>query len=279
MRAGRASIPPSVRIKVLIRDGHRCVYCGADAMSAELHIDHVIPVCKGGTNDIGNLVVACKECNIGKGGKLILPAEQECAIEKPQRDWDVPDAAWVAGRDCGDLAAAWLPRFQRCWKEVRVLPPAIEFNSCGTMFEFSPTFVCRGRESCDIGPEVRVLVAPWFSVGHASLELQLQIRNAVISGYIVPTVILMGPPRFFYGVLVNERYKGTPRGRVVSQFLQPADEWENRGWYPDENLDFDDLRAPFFGQGVLKEITWDADNERIVGVYWSCDSWEDDNGL
>ena len=271
MRSKRISLPPSLRIKVLIRDGHRCVYCGATADTAELHLDHVIPICKGGTNDIGNLVTACKDCNVGKGGRLLPGVDGD--VHGQGDDEMVPDAAWAASSKCGDIVAAWLPQFQRWWPEVDVLPDTIEFNSCGEVFQFSPTFVCRGRAGCDIGPEVRVLVVEWFGVRRAPLEMQLQIRNAVISGYSVPTMILMGPPAFFYGVLVNERYKGNPQGRVINHFLQPFGEWENSGWYPDENMDFDDLRSPFFGTGVLKEASWDAEGERIVGVYWSFDSW------
>ena len=32
-----------------------------------LEVDHVLPVCEGGTNDIDNLVTSCKDCNRGKG--------------------------------------------------------------------------------------------------------------------------------------------------------------------------------------------------------------------
>jgi len=39
-----------------------------------LEIDHVIPVCQGGTNDDENLIVACEDCNRGKGGKTIPQA-------------------------------------------------------------------------------------------------------------------------------------------------------------------------------------------------------------
>tara|TARA_R110002050_G_scaffold191532_5_gene326324 strand:- start:395 stop:850 length:456 start_codon:yes stop_codon:yes gene_type:complete len=34
-------------------------------------IDHVIPVCKGGTADPENLITACHDCNAGKSGRLI----------------------------------------------------------------------------------------------------------------------------------------------------------------------------------------------------------------
>jgi hypothetical protein len=36
-----------------------------------LEIEHIIPVKKGGTNDITNLLTSCKECNIGKSATLL----------------------------------------------------------------------------------------------------------------------------------------------------------------------------------------------------------------
>jgi len=44
-----------------------CAYCGIPSK----HIDHVIPISKGGSHSIGNLVGACAPCNLSKGSKLI----------------------------------------------------------------------------------------------------------------------------------------------------------------------------------------------------------------
>jgi len=50
------------------RDGSTCRYCGSCDPDA-LSVDHVIPRCLGGTDDAGNLVVACMSCNRQKGGR------------------------------------------------------------------------------------------------------------------------------------------------------------------------------------------------------------------
>lgn len=34
-------------------------------------VDHVIPICQGGSNEIDNLLTACAACNSGKAGKTI----------------------------------------------------------------------------------------------------------------------------------------------------------------------------------------------------------------
>jgi 5-methylcytosine-specific restriction endonuclease McrA len=44
-----------------------CFYCGADSN----HLDHVVPLYRGGTHSIGNLVAACQNCNLSKGKKLL----------------------------------------------------------------------------------------------------------------------------------------------------------------------------------------------------------------
>jgi hypothetical protein len=51
-----------------------CWYCGSDTVSSpeamsQASIDHQIPVALGGTDDLENLVLACRECNSEKGAK------------------------------------------------------------------------------------------------------------------------------------------------------------------------------------------------------------------
>jgi 5-methylcytosine-specific restriction protein A len=67
----RVPIPPPVRRHVYARDGYTCVYCGRHGRRLLLTIDHVFPVALGGTNDIGNLVTACRPCNLTKGARLL----------------------------------------------------------------------------------------------------------------------------------------------------------------------------------------------------------------
>ena len=43
--------------------GYRCTYCGADG---SLEPDHRIPLARGGTNYIENIVPACRRCNTRK---------------------------------------------------------------------------------------------------------------------------------------------------------------------------------------------------------------------
>jgi len=62
-RYGRQPIPRKLRHEVFKRDGYRCRECGASKDETSLEIDHILPVAKGGTNDIDNLQTLCRECN------------------------------------------------------------------------------------------------------------------------------------------------------------------------------------------------------------------------
>ena len=53
--------------------GFRCAYCGCEVAEETAHIDHVIPVSKGGPNWPSNLVPSCCKCNLSKHVKSILP--------------------------------------------------------------------------------------------------------------------------------------------------------------------------------------------------------------
>lgn len=74
---------PQMRFRVFERDSFMCRYCGQKAPNVILHVDHVHPVSRGGTEHIDNLVTACSACNAGKAGSPIDPvsnliAEQRC---------------------------------------------------------------------------------------------------------------------------------------------------------------------------------------------------------
>lgn len=58
------------RLRVLTRDGFRCMYCGVKPGIAKLTLDHVMPKSKGGDlHDPENLVSACKPCNNKKANR------------------------------------------------------------------------------------------------------------------------------------------------------------------------------------------------------------------
>jgi 5-methylcytosine-specific restriction endonuclease McrA len=45
-----------------------CFYCGS---FNNIEIDHVIPLARGGSHSVGNLVAACVKCNRSKGSKFV----------------------------------------------------------------------------------------------------------------------------------------------------------------------------------------------------------------
>ncbi len=56
----------------LLQKWHRqCAYC--DAKDIPLQIEHIHPKCRGGSDRISNLCLACEQCNVAKGNK---PVEQ-----------------------------------------------------------------------------------------------------------------------------------------------------------------------------------------------------------
>jgi len=52
-----------------------CHYCGNTFPPAELTMDHLVPLVRGGRSTKGNLVPACKGCNSAKKHKLAFELE------------------------------------------------------------------------------------------------------------------------------------------------------------------------------------------------------------
>jgi hypothetical protein len=56
-----------LRTEVYFRDDYTCQYCGE--RGGRLECDHIMPLSRGGSNDISNLTTACFKCNRSKRAK------------------------------------------------------------------------------------------------------------------------------------------------------------------------------------------------------------------
>jgi hypothetical protein len=79
----RKSISKKLRFEVFKRDCFTCQYCSSKPPKVPLEVDHIIPVCKGGKNNIDNLITACFDCNRGKSGNE-LTSIPKTILEKSQ---------------------------------------------------------------------------------------------------------------------------------------------------------------------------------------------------
>lgn len=78
---------------------HKCAYC--DAKDVALEIDHVHPKTKGGVDSIGNLTIACHDCNQAKGSRLL----EEFLIHDPKRAAHIREQMLSPLRDAAAINA------------------------------------------------------------------------------------------------------------------------------------------------------------------------------
>lgn len=69
-RRARSQMTDSLRYRILMRDGFRCRVCGRTADDGiKLHVDHIVPVSRGGETVESNLQTLCETCNWGKSDR------------------------------------------------------------------------------------------------------------------------------------------------------------------------------------------------------------------
>ena len=56
--------------ELLIKQNNKCYYCKC-TLKSDKHLDHYIPLSKGGVNSINNVVWSCPSCNLSKSAKII----------------------------------------------------------------------------------------------------------------------------------------------------------------------------------------------------------------
>lgn len=68
--------------RMVNRYGGRCAYCGFRPRWTPLHMDHVIPLKRGGRHSIGNVLPACGSCNVRKNARLLADWRQESSMRR-----------------------------------------------------------------------------------------------------------------------------------------------------------------------------------------------------
>jgi len=71
-------IAPREWRKLVRRYPHQCAYCGGN--DGGIHMDHVVPLSRGGRHAIGNVLPACQACNLSKGAKLVAEWKRDEAV-------------------------------------------------------------------------------------------------------------------------------------------------------------------------------------------------------
>ena len=70
--AEHAKVTRAMRYDVLRRDNFHCVRCGRGREDGvKLHVDHIVPVSRGGKTVMSDLQTLCEDCNCGKGNRYL----------------------------------------------------------------------------------------------------------------------------------------------------------------------------------------------------------------
>ena len=69
-RVERGKVSNKMRFSIYERDGYQCRKCGISQRYAQLEIDHIIPIAKGGKSTYNNLQTLCHRCNVEKGDNV-----------------------------------------------------------------------------------------------------------------------------------------------------------------------------------------------------------------
>jgi 5-methylcytosine-specific restriction endonuclease McrA len=65
---------------ILQAQGHRCIYCRADLKKTKRHLDHIVPLSRGGSNDRTNLQYTCGPCNLRKAARDPIDFARELGL-------------------------------------------------------------------------------------------------------------------------------------------------------------------------------------------------------
>lgn len=69
-KAAGGKLSKGITVALLFFQCDKCAICGKDLQETGHHLDHIIPISKGGSNTDGNVQLLCPKCNMRKSDKL-----------------------------------------------------------------------------------------------------------------------------------------------------------------------------------------------------------------
>lgn len=135
-RIGRHSISTSTRDAIYERDNYICQYCKRKFERNKLSIEHVVPVSKGGIDEIINYITVCRSCNSSKNAKDLvefvetnwniqiseLPIHGDIIMDTPELDkpyrFARQRAYYIMRRDGTLKGASALKRLEKLFRTI-----------------------------------------------------------------------------------------------------------------------------------------------------------------
>lgn len=68
---------------------YKCPYCNADVQN-NFHLDHIVPLTKGGSSWVDNFQALCPFCNLSKKDKMPWDYEEEINFQRPPNFYNNP---------------------------------------------------------------------------------------------------------------------------------------------------------------------------------------------
>lgn len=120
-RAAARGVPhrPYTEADVWAKTGGRCHLCGRALDRGAWHLDHVLPLARGGPDVLANVAPACPPCNMAKGARVVKLPEGEL-----RRALLGTVAAVARLHKLGIAAGAARPVIAPHVSTLRILPPA-----------------------------------------------------------------------------------------------------------------------------------------------------------
>ena len=103
----RRLMTPKLKESIKKRDNYTCCRCGASLEKEPhllLHVDHIIPIARGGKTEPDNLQTLCWQCNLSKSDRLEKKSGSSTlqkptqVIEQPDRDYAYAFRKFLAER-------------------------------------------------------------------------------------------------------------------------------------------------------------------------------------